>query len=233
LPLFQCSITCRPSWISRRGFRVSPAPGAFDPDLAPADRLAQADQHAQLIRDPFHPRALVDDRLAPVGLDHAGDRHPVGRVVEVDPLTVRVASEQYECLHQRPVGGVVAAKPKRPEHGREHPAVVAPVGGAKHLAHPRPESLIVGLRLADQLAQRLLADHRPDRPTHRVIGMIHSGLREREQDPALAAHVFEVGQPLLLDPVVRARVHLVHDAHQQVHEAVGDLARARGAEARE
>ena len=38
---------------------------------------------------------------------------------------------------------------------------------------------------------------------------------DREQDLALAAHVLEVGQRLLLDPVVRADVHLVHEPHQQ------------------
>ena len=78
-------------------------------------------------------------------------------------------------------------------------------------------------RFPHQFAQRLLADHGPNRPTDGVIGMIHGCLREREQDPALAVHVFEVGEQLLLDPVVGASVHLVHDAHQEVHEAVGDL----------
>ena len=39
-----------------------------------------------------------------------------------------------------------------------------------------------------------LADDRPDRPTDRVVGMIDGRLREREQDPALAAHVLQIGQ---------------------------------------
>jgi len=63
--------------------------------------------------------------------------------------------------------------------------------------------------------------------------MIHGRLREREQDAALATHVLEIGQQLLLDPVVGAHVHLVHRRDQQIDESVGDLGRAREAEARQ
>ena len=97
------------------------------------------------------------------------------------------------------------------------------VGGAQHLADPRPERSIVGLGLADQLLQRLLTDDREDRAADGVVGMLDRGAGEREQDPALAAHRFEIGDQLLLDAIVRPRAHLVHHAEQKVDEAVGDL----------
>ena len=126
------------------------------PDLAAADRVAQAGEHAQLIRDPLDPSLLVHDRGSPVGSDHAVEGNPVGLVVEHDAFTVGVAAQQLKRFHRRPVGGVVAAELlQRLQHGWEHPAVVVAVGGTQHLAHLRAERLIVGLRLADQLLQRL------------------------------------------------------------------------------
>jgi hypothetical protein len=66
------------------------------------------------------------------------------------------------------MGGVVTAEQQRPEHGLGASCGngFTSVGGAGHLAHPRPEGLVVGLRLTHQLTQRLLADHRRDRAAH-------------------------------------------------------------------
>ena len=96
-----------------------------------------------------------------------------------------------------------------------------------------PVGAVVGLSLAHQVAQRLLANHRPDRPADRVVGMLDRRLGEREQDPALAANVLQIGDQLLLDAVLGARIHLVHHANQQIDQAVGDLARARQTKARQ
>lgn len=63
--------------------------------------------------------------------------------------------------------------------------------------------------------------------------MLERRLRERVQQSPFAADVLEVGDQFLLDAVVRARVHLVHGRDQQIDEAVGDLGRARVAEARQ
>ena len=212
---------------------VAPATRALYPDLAAADSVAQAGQHAQLVRDPLHAPALVHDRRAPIRSHHAIEGDAVGRVVEHDAFTVGVAAQQFERFHQRPVRGVVAAELERLKHGWEHPAVVVAVGGAQHLAHLRPERLIVRLRLAHQLPQRLLADDREDRAADRVVGMLDRGAGEREQNPALPAHRFEIGDQLLLDAIVRPRAHLVHHAEEQVDQAVGDLRDPRPAEARQ
>jgi hypothetical protein len=51
------------------GLGVAPATRALYPDLAGADSVAQAGEHAQLVRDPLHPPALVHDRRAPIRPD--------------------------------------------------------------------------------------------------------------------------------------------------------------------
>jgi hypothetical protein len=172
---------------------VAPATRALYPDLAAADSVAQAGQNAQLVRDPLHAPALVHDRRAPLRSHHAIEGNAVGRVVVDHPFAMRVAAQQLKRLHQRPVRGVVAPELERLKYGWEHPAVVVAVGGAQHLAHLRLERPIVRLRLTHQLPQRLLPNDRKDRAADRVVGMLDRGASEREQDPALAAHRFEIG----------------------------------------
>lgn len=211
--------------------RVAPPVRARDVDLAAAQRVAQRDQHAQLIRDPLDPAAVIDDRVAPGPGHHTVDRDGIG-VGEEPGLAVHagVAGQQRQRSHHRPVGGVVAAELQRGEQRRQHPAVVVGVRAAQHRADPGLEGVLVGPGLAYQLAQRLLPDHREQRRPDRVVRVRDGGLRESEQDRFLAAHPAQVLSELALHAAVGACVDPVDQPNQQLDQRVGDLRRPQRAQ---
>lgn len=110
------------------------------------------------------------------------------------------------------------------------------VRGAQHGANPRAKRRLVGLGLAHELAQRALANHGVQGAAHGLVGVLNGRVGEREENPFLAAHPLEIGDQLALHAVLRARVDTVHDAEEQLDEAVGDLglaARAQGGQQRQ
>jgi len=200
-------------------------------DLAAAQRVAQRDQHAQLVRDSLDAAPVVNHRLAPGAGHDAVDRDGVG-VGEEPGLAVHagVAGQQRERRHHRAVGGVVAAKLQRSEQRRQHPSVVVGVRAAQHGADSGLEGVLVGLGLAHQLAQGLPPDHREQRRADGVVGMVDGGLGEAEQDRFLAADPAQVLGQLALDAAVRACVDPVDQPDQQLDQRVGDLRATQSAE---
>jgi hypothetical protein len=173
---------------------VAPTARADDPDLAAADRVAQRPERAQLVRHALHPAVLVQDGIAPRRRDDAVQRDVLGGVIAAHAITVGVALQEREGVDHGPVRGVVAAKLKRREQLRQHPAVVARVGGVQHRPHARPERPVVGLGFADEVTQRLLADDGVDRLPDGLLGLADGGLGDREQQTLLAAHAPQVFQ---------------------------------------
>ena len=107
---------------------------------------------------------------------------------------------------------------------------MARVRAPQHRPDLRSERELVGLRLADQVTQRALPDHREQRPPDRLVRLLDRRRRQPEQDALLATDALEiVGQRPLHAPL-RGRVDLVHQADQQVDERVGDLALATPAQ---
>ncbi|MEV5441002.1 hypothetical protein AB0N23_00335 [Streptomyces sp. NPDC052644] len=62
--------------------RITPPVGAHDPDLPSSQRVPQADQHAQLVRDALDVALVVDDRRPPLLGHHSVQRHCLGRIEE-------------------------------------------------------------------------------------------------------------------------------------------------------
>ncbi len=204
--------------------RVAPPARPVDIHLAAPQSVAQRDQHAQLIRDALDPAAFVDHRLKPRLGHHAVDRDGVLLGVEADlAVHAGVADQQLQRLHHRPVGGVVAAELQRRQQRRQHPPIVIRVRRAQHSAHTSLEHLLVGLGLTHQIPQRLLPDHRKQRLTNDVVGMVDRGLGQLEQDALLASHPPQVVDHFFLDLAVGAGVDLVDQLDQQIHQRAGDL----------
>ena len=131
-----------------------------------------------------HLAATVGD---PVQRDWGGGVVEAGLTRDRRPPT-----QQAQRLHHRAVGGVVAAELRRAEKGGQHLAVVMRVRRAQHHPHPGLEGALIGLGLANQLAQRLLGHHRIQRPAHQLVGMLNGGLGQPEQDPFLTANPAQV-----------------------------------------
>ena len=206
------------------GLGVPPAVGAHHPDLPAAQPVAKCPENAQLVGDALGPAPFVDHGGLPVGRHHPGQGHGLaGGVVADGSRSLRVAPEQVQCLHDWLVGRVVGAELERAQQPGHHPAVVAGVRRAQRLADPGLEHALVGLGLLDQVAQRGLAHHRVERPADRLVGVLDGRLGHAEQDALLAPDPAQVGQQLALHPVLGSGADLVHDADEQLHQAVGDL----------
>lgn len=213
---------------------IPPPAGANDIDLPAADGLPQGPQHAQLVGDPLHLADLVDDRLAPLPGHHPVERDPLpGGVVPLPTWPLRVAAEQLQGVHHRPVDGVVAAELERPEQLGEHLAVVVRVRGAQHGPNSLAERALAGPAFPSQVPQRLLGDHGVDHGPHGVVGMLHRRCCHGEEDALLAPHAAQVGQQLPLHLAFRLGVDLVDQGDEQIHQTVGDLRPARPAQRRQ
>jgi hypothetical protein len=134
-----------------------------------------------------------------------------------------VAGQQVQRDHDRAVGGVVTPELQHRQQRRQHPPIVIRVRRAQHGTHPSLEHLFVGLGLAHQLPQRLLANHRIQRFAHDLVRVLDGGLGQPEQNALLAAHPPQILGQLPLHPPIRPRVDLVDQTDQQVNQRVGDL----------
>ena len=119
--------------------RVAPPAGAIDLDLPATQRVAQRDQHAQLVRDPLDPALLVDHRVAPRLRHHPVDRdrrRAAGRRSAVLPSTLGVAAPA-DPTRPSPAGRrcCCSGTQRRQQRG-QHPPVVVGVRATQHRAHP-------------------------------------------------------------------------------------------------
>lgn len=111
--------------------------------------------------------------------------------------------------------------------------VVARVGGAEHGSHPGVEGRIVGLRLLEEIAWRVLPDDRVEDAAHGLVGVLYGGFGHGEEQAFLSPDPLEVGDQLPLDPFLRVDVDLMYQPDEQLHQRVGDLRRARPAQHRQ
>ena len=216
--------------------RVLPAARALDVDLAAAQRVPQRDQHAQLVRDALHPAVVVGDAVQPRLRHHPVDRHLLpGRVELLVAVGARVAGEQADGVHDRPVGAVVAAELQRGQQRGEHPPVVVRVGAAQLVADPLGHRPLGRLQLPGQRAQRLhpARHHRVHRLPHRVVGVLEGGVDHPGEDAALARHVRQLADQFLLHPPLGTGVDPVDQPGQQLHQAVDKLGLPRPAQRRQ
>lgn len=207
--------------------RIAPCVGAHDPHLPPAQPVAQGPQHAQLVGDPLDP-PILDDRIGPLRGHYPGQGDLVGVGEEPDfAVHVAVAAQQVQGVDDRAVGGVARAELQGVQQQRQHPAVVRRVGQPQPVAHPLAVLRVVGLRLADQVLQRRLTDHRVERVAHRVVRVVQGRPGHPEQDPLLAADPLEVSDQLGVHLALRGVGQLLDHPDQQRHQRVGDLTEPR------
>ena len=86
---------------------------------------------------------------------------------------------------------VVAAKGQRVEQRGHHAPVVVAVGGACDQPH-LPRVILVGVCLADQGIQRLLADGGVDDLLDHAVRLAFGGLGMLVEDPRLAHNLLDI-----------------------------------------
>lgn len=80
---------------------------------------------------------------------------------------------------------------------------------------------------SNQIAQRLLADHRKHHVAHHAVRMGERSVGQLEQQVLFAGDALEVVQQLALDLALGPRADLVDGLDQQVHQIVGEAAGAQ------
>ena len=113
-----------------------------------------------------------------------------------------------------------------PEHDGQHTAVVRAVGAADHglevMAVHRP----CGFALGDQVAQGLFIHDRKDNRADCIVRFGQARRGELKQQNRLAGNPLEVGNQLILDPLLRRGADAVDGGDQQIDQGIGDFASA-------
>jgi len=124
---------------------------------------------------------------------------------------------------------------QRGQQRGERPPVVVRVGTAQLVAHPLGHRPLGRLQLPGQRGQRLhpARHHRVHRVPHRVIRALEGGVDHPGEDAALARHVRQLADQLLLHPPLGPGVDPVDEPDQQLHQAVDKLCLPRPAQRRQ
>jgi hypothetical protein len=148
----------------------------------------------------------------PGGVDPGDHRHHANLEMLGQIGLVVLGRRAYEEMapawssSDSPTARILNALPKI-VFAREHSPIVVGIRRAQHRANPRAKRGLIGLGLTHEVAQRALPNHGVQGAAHGLVGVLNGRLREREENPFLAAHPLEIGDQLALQSTI-AHAHI-------------------------
>jgi hypothetical protein len=146
----------------------------------------------------------------PGGVDPGDHRHHANLEMLGQIGLVVLGRRAYEEMapawssSDSPTARILNALPKI-VFAREHSPIVVGIRRAQHRANPRAKRGLIGLGLTHEVAQRALPNHGVQGAAHGLVGVLNGRLREREENPFLAAHPLEIGDQLALQSTIATR----------------------------